>query len=96
MTASAAKNLETADANNRHVVLAWAILMALTGLSWWLGTDHGVGPVLATAVILIIAFTKVFLVGRSFMELRHASPVLQSLFALWCVIACTALIALAI
>jgi heme/copper-type cytochrome/quinol oxidase subunit 4 len=96
MTASAAKNLETADANSRHVVLVWAILMALTGLSWWLGTDHGVGPALATAVILIIAFTKVFLVGRSFMELRHAAPVLQSLFALWCVIACTALIALAV
>jgi heme/copper-type cytochrome/quinol oxidase subunit 4 len=96
MTASAATNPEAAQANGRHVVLAWAILMALTGLSWWLGTDHGVGPALATGAILIIAFSKVFLVGRSFMELRHASPVLQSLFALWCVIACTALIALAI
>jgi heme/copper-type cytochrome/quinol oxidase subunit 4 len=96
MTASAANNLETAEANSRYVVLAWAVLMALTGLSWWLGTDHGVGPALATAAILIIAFTKVFLVGRSFMELRHAAPVLHGLFAFWCVIACTALIALAI
>jgi cytochrome c oxidase subunit IV len=96
MTASAVHKLETAEANSRYVVLAWAILMALTGLSWWLGTDRGVGPALTTAAILIIAFTKVFVVGRSFMELRHAAPVLHSLFALWCVIACAALIALAI
>lgn len=64
-----------------EIVLVWAALVALTGLSWWLGADRGVTSVaVATAVILIVAFVKVVLIGRTFMELKHAAPVLKILF----------------
>lgn len=74
----------------------WAILMSLTALSWWLGSAHGLGAALATTAILLIAFAKVFVVGNSFMELRHAAPALRRGFAGWCMLACAALVVVAI
>ena len=64
-----------------EIVLVWAALVALTAVSWWLGADHGVTSVaVATTVVLIVAFVKVTLIGRTFMELKHAAPVLKVLF----------------
>ncbi|HTK66034.1 MAG TPA: cytochrome C oxidase subunit IV family protein [Pseudonocardia sp.] len=64
-----------------EIVLVWAALVALTALSWWLGADHGVTSVaVATTVVLVVAFVKVTLIGRTFMELKHAAPVLKALF----------------
>lgn len=76
------------------VVVAWAILVALTAVSWWLGTDNGPGVEAATSVILVVAFGKVLLVGHSFMELRHAAPALRFTFAGWSVAICAALVTL--
>jgi heme/copper-type cytochrome/quinol oxidase subunit 4 len=96
MTVSTPNQVENAEANTRYLVLAWATLMTLTALSWWLGAEHGVSPDLATAAILTIALAKVFVVGRSFMQVRHAAPILQALVAGWCAITYTALITIAI
>ena len=64
-----------------EIVGVWAALVALTALSWWLGADHGVTSVaVATTVVLIVAFVKVTLIGRTFMELKHAAPILKLLF----------------
>ncbi|WP_257542106.1 cytochrome C oxidase subunit IV family protein [Sphingobium sp. CFD-1] len=41
-----------------------------------------------------MAFAKVLLVGREFMELRHAPPLLLWLFQLWAVVTCVVLIVL--
>ena len=82
--------------NTNRLLLSWGILVSLTAISWWLGGDHGLGPALATVVILMIAFAKAFLVGASFMELRKASAVLQMAFGIWCVLACGVLVAIAV
>jgi Flp pilus assembly protein TadB len=64
-----------------EIVLVWAALVALTALSWWLGADHGVAAVgVATTLVLVVSFVKVALIGRTFMELEHAAPVLRALF----------------
>lgn len=63
------------------IVAAWALLVALTGLSWWLGADHGGFAVtVATVVVLAVSFVKVAVIGQSFMELGHAAPVLRIAF----------------
>jgi heme/copper-type cytochrome/quinol oxidase subunit 4 len=79
------------DLLRRHETVAtWAVLVALTGLSWWLGADHGVTAALATVVILVVAFAKVALIGHSFMELKHAAAVLRlGFFGLGTVICAT-------
>lgn len=81
---------------NNFLVLAWAILMGLTALSWWLSGGHGLGLRLSAAAVLVVTFAKIFLVGNSFMELRHAAPALQAVFGGWCVVTCTVLVTLAI
>ena len=70
--------------------LVWIALVAATVLSFEttiLG-QAGVGR----AAILVIAFAKVLLVGREFMELRHAPPLLLWLFQGWVVAVCAVLL----
>jgi hypothetical protein len=78
-----------------YAVLAWAILMGLTAISWWVGSEHDVGGMsmkTATSLVLIAAFAKVALVGHSFMELRHAARPLQLAFWGWCVMVATVVV----
>lgn len=82
--------------STNYLVLSWGILMGLTVVSWWLGADHGVGPILVTVAILVIAFAKALLVGASFMELGKASAVLQMVFGAWGVLACLVLVVIAV
>ncbi len=71
----------------------WVILITATGVSWVLGTQHGMhGHQLASVIILLIAFIKVRLVGMYFMELRDAPNVLRGLFEAYCLIVCTLLL----
>jgi len=72
-------------------VAAWAALMAATLTSWYLGDGHGAAKA-ATIGVLAVAFAKVFLVGRYFMELRDAPPALRRLFAGWVVVVCSVLV----
>lgn len=53
----------------------WALLTAVTLLSWWIGRGHGAEYRLDAAVtvgVLLIAALKVQLVMRHFMEVRTA------------------------
>ncbi|MCV7412507.1 hypothetical protein AWC05_17975 [Mycobacterium florentinum] len=71
----------------------WLVLIAATGVSWALGTQHGMANhQLASVIILLIAFIKVRLVGLYFMELREAPNVLRGLFETYCVVVCALLL----
>jgi heme/copper-type cytochrome/quinol oxidase subunit 4 len=74
------------------IVLAWALLVALTAVSWWLRADHGIALAAASTVILVVAFAKVMVIGHSFMELKHAAPVLRVAFFGLATIICTVLV----
>lgn len=78
---------------DRTVVVVWLILMVSTALSWYLGGSYAPSYV-ATVAIIIVAFFKVFLVGRHFLELREARPVLRQIFYGWTVVTCVALVML--
>lgn len=81
----------------QRATAAWAVLMVATAISWSLGTHHGVvlhdARVAATGVITI-AFVKVFLVGRHFMELREAPRALVFWFNGWVVAVCAVVVGL--
>jgi hypothetical protein len=75
-------------------VVVWAALVAATLISLALGEDWiGHGDV-AAALVIVIAFVKVRLVGMHFMELRHAPLPLQLVFQAYCAIASIVLIVL--
>jgi len=74
-------------------VATWTLLTAATSVSWYLGDGHGAVDV-ASVAVLAVAFVKVYLVGREFMELRTAPTALHTLFAGWCTVVCTALVGL--
>jgi len=88
---------DTRGASIRRVGLpgfvAWAVLVGLTAVSWWLGDGHGPAR-FATIAVLLVAFFKVGVVGAHFMELRHAPLVLRMIFNAWCALVCTVLIVL--
>jgi len=75
------------------ITAIWGLLIAMTLVSWWMGTDHGVHDVqVASVLILLVAFFKVRFVGLYFMELRDAPLPLRGLFEGWCAAVCTAIV----
>jgi len=78
--------------------LVWLVLVSATGLSWWLGADRGLGagtaPATVTGMILLVAFIKVRLVIRHFMEIRRAPLVLKLLCDAWILIVATTIMGL--
>jgi hypothetical protein len=77
--------------------LTWAALCAVTLLSWWIG-GHGADGTLApnkgvTVSVLLIAATKVRVIFRHFMDVRHAPPLLQYLTDGWLILSVGGLIA---
>ena len=82
---------------DRGPALAWLVLVVATAASVVLGTDHGVhDPDALAALVLAIAFAKVHLVGRQFMELGHAAPVLRRLVDAWVIVLGGVLVVLAL
>jgi len=81
------------DTAKNPVVVAWIALMGATALSWYLGDGHGPAR-LATVGVLVVAFVKVHLVGRYFMELKDAPRILYGVFAAWNIVVCSVLITL--
>jgi len=72
--------------------LVWALLVAATAVTFWVGTDHGLSSGTArTLLILAIAFIKVRFIGLYFMELRAAPLLLRALFETYCVFVCLAM-----
>jgi heme/copper-type cytochrome/quinol oxidase subunit 4 len=84
----------TAKSGSAYAVGAWAVLMALTLASWWLGADHGpagLGLDVTMVSILVLTFAKIAVVGHSFMELRESARWLTRTFFGWCVGMCLVL-----
>lgn len=66
---------------NSRIMVVWALLVAATLLSF---ETMAIGNArIGGGLILLIAFAKVLLVGREFMELRLAPPPLLWLFQGW-------------
>jgi len=80
------------------ITAVWSILILATLLSWWLGTDHGLGSGAdhtgATLAILVVAFVKVRCVGLYFMELRDAPLPLRLAFEAYVAVVCGGVIGL--
>jgi hypothetical protein len=69
-----------------RVTVVFAILVVATCVTWWLGsvsslTGGALG--LAATLTILIAFAKIYFIGRDFMELRNAPPALRIVFTLW-------------
>jgi Prokaryotic Cytochrome C oxidase subunit IV len=61
----------------RRTTVAWAVLIVITVLSWWLAPGHsGDGPVVAsipiTVVVVLLGLIKSRLIIQNFMEVRTA------------------------
>lgn len=71
---------------NRDVFsLLWFVMASASVLTYWLGTDH---PLLESArvtaaLMLVIAFLKVWVVGNYFMETRHCPRSVRNAFTIW-------------
>lgn len=72
---------------------AWLVLLAATGITWWLG-ETGAAGTAAIVAMLLIALVKGRLVILDFMELRHAPLLWRLLLEGWMLLVC-ALILLA-
>jgi cytochrome c oxidase subunit IV len=77
-----------------RVTVVFAGLVLATCITWWLGSMSsltGGAFGLAATLTILIAFAKIYFIGRDFMELRDAPFVLRTVFSLWvCVIAVAA------
>jgi hypothetical protein len=70
----------------RRVTVVFAGLVVATCITWSLGstpspTDNASG--LAAVLTILIAFAKIYFIGRDFMELRFAPSVLRAAFNVW-------------
>lgn len=72
--------------------------MLATCLSWWLGQDHSVSSDISgdyrivSSGLIVIAFIKVRIVIRYFMEVREAPLALKLVCDGWVVLVCGAII----
>lgn len=84
-------------AQHRTLVVVWGGLVVATVVAFLVGDDHAIGEGDAAVVaVLGITFTKVWLVGLHFMELRGAPRVLRGLFEGYCVVVPAALVVLSL
>ena len=78
--------------------VVWLALVAVTLVSWWLGSRHGPGDVTSNAPItygvILIAGIKLRVIVREFMEVRHAPEVLRRLTDGWTLFVIAALLAI--
>jgi heme/copper-type cytochrome/quinol oxidase subunit 4 len=86
-------SVERRSLDARLAIVGWFLLTVLTVLSWWVG-DHGGSGSWTIAAILAICFSKMWIVGFTFMELRCSAAFLRWVYSAWCAAACALLIAL--
>ena len=73
----------------RRVTVVFACLVIATCVTWWLGSGHslsGAALRLSVAATIVIAFAKIYFVGKDFMELRHAPTALRTAFSTWVIV----------
>ncbi|OUS05542.1 hypothetical protein A9Q90_06655 [Gammaproteobacteria bacterium 54_18_T64] len=78
----------------KPVSAAWLLLMLATCLSWWLGQGDGLNAIqtgdyrLISSGLILIAFIKVRIVIRYFMEVRQAPLALKLVCDGWVALVC--------
>ena len=76
----------------------WLFLMVATGVSWSMGTQNPMEGAhelrLLSSLLIVIAFLKVRLVIRYFMEVRHANLTLRCLTDAWCIVVAVGILAI--
>lgn len=74
---------------DKRLAIAWAVLVGITLVSWFIATRHGTGkmhPDPAVGMIaIVITLAKVRVISREFMELRHAPTKLRTVIDAWLV-----------
>lgn len=81
----------------KPIEITWAVLVAATVISWWVGTEHSPQEAkLSAAILLVVAFIKVYLIGSQFMELQSSHPKLRKGFRAYVAISTLGLIGLAL
>jgi hypothetical protein len=79
------------DPHEKRLVIGWGLLAALTLLSLEGAPALG-STALFAAVVMIIAFVKVRIVVREFMEVRRAPLALRLVLDIWGVAVCGTLV----
>ena len=80
----------------RSITMVWMLLLAVTLLSWILGSEaHAYHGIAITLTVLVIAFFKMRMILFHFMEVRCAPLVLRIVCDVWLIVVCSALIAVA-
>lgn len=73
--------------SDRRLAVAWAILVGITLISWFVASRHGPGPMRPDPAVgmiaIFITLAKVRVISREFMELRHAPTMLKALIDAW-------------
>jgi hypothetical protein len=70
----------------RRATVVFVGLVVATCITWWLGSESsltGGGLGLAATLTILIAFAKIYFIGRDFMELRSAPTGLRTAFNVW-------------
>ncbi|OZF40622.1 hypothetical protein CH294_04870 [Rhodococcus sp. 14-2483-1-1] len=78
-------NVETTTFPQRAVIV-WVLLVALTISTFWLGTHQPFGSTdtrVGSALVIALAFAKVYFIVADFMEVRHAPRALKIAFGIW-------------
>lgn len=72
---------------DKRLAFAWALLVGITLVSWFIATRHGSGPLRPDPAVGMIAIgitlVKVRVIAREFMELRHAPARLRAVIDAW-------------
>jgi hypothetical protein len=87
------------DTLPQRITVVFGGLVVATCATWWIGSESsltGSGLGLAVTLTIVIAFAKIFFIGRDFMELRAAPTMLRTAFGVWVGVVATAAIALVI
>ncbi|MBQ0721607.1 MAG: cytochrome C oxidase subunit IV family protein [Gammaproteobacteria bacterium] len=82
------------------VTVAWFLLMLATCLSWWLGLDHDLSSASQAVVdvrylstgLILIAFIKVRIVIRYFMEVGKSPLALRLICDAWVLAVCAVIL----
>ena len=77
------------------LVTAWAVLVVLTAVSWWLGAGPRAtsAAALIDTLVLALAVLKAYVIGRSFMDTGTAPRPVRTGFVAWCLATFVALTA---
>lgn len=74
------------DLLRSRLTIVWAILVAATLMSFWLGSDGEVSWFSGTIAIIAVTMIKVYLIGMYFMELGNAPALLRAIFQAYCIV----------